>query len=91
MAKNSARFKAAEIKSSFGVIKDLDLTIGKIVTEEEAEWEPMGPTPFPAVETLRSWDHKLLARYKPFYSPFCDMCCLCTMGKCDLTAGKRGA
>ena len=21
----------------------------------------------------------------------CDMCCLCTYGKCDLTAGKKGA
>jgi acetyl-CoA decarbonylase/synthase complex subunit alpha len=91
MAKNSAKLKAAEIHSSFGVIKGLDLTIGKIVTEEEAEWEPMGPTPNPAVETLRSWDHRLLARYKPFYTPICDMCCLCTMGKCDLTAGKKGA
>lgn len=60
MAKNSARLKANEIQSSFGVIKGLDLSIGKIVTEEEAEWEPMGPTPYPAVETLRSWDHKLL-------------------------------
>jgi acetyl-CoA decarbonylase/synthase complex subunit alpha len=23
--------------------------------------------------------------------PYCDVCCLCTFGKCDLTAGKRGA
>jgi acetyl-CoA decarbonylase/synthase complex subunit alpha len=91
MAKNSVRFKAAEIQSSFGLIKGLDLSIGKIVTEEEAEWEQIGPTSFPSIETLRSWDHKLLQRYKPLYSPFCDMCCLCAMGKCDLTAGKRGA
>ncbi|WXG43297.1 MAG: CO dehydrogenase/acetyl-CoA synthase complex subunit alpha [Promethearchaeati archaeon SRVP18_Atabeyarchaeia-1] len=91
MANKPARLKANEIQSSFGVIKGLDLSIGKIVMEEEAEWEPMGPTPFPAVETLRSWDQKLLARYKPFYTPICDMCCLCTMGKCDLTAGKKGA
>jgi acetyl-CoA decarbonylase/synthase complex subunit alpha len=91
MANKPARLKANEIQSSFGVIKGLDLSIGKIVMEEEAEWEPMGPTPNPSVETLRSWDHKLLERYKPFYAPFCDMCCLCTMGKCDLTAGKRGA
>jgi acetyl-CoA decarbonylase/synthase complex subunit alpha len=91
MANKPARVKANEIQSSFGVIKGLDLQIGKIVTEEETEWEPMGPTPYPGVETLRSWDYKLMGRYKPFYTPICDMCCLCTMGKCDLTAGKRGA
>ena len=34
---------------------------------------------------------KLLERYKPFYMPFCDLCCLCTFGKCDLSDGKRGA
>jgi len=51
----------------------------------------MGPTPFPSITTLREWDHKLLQRYKPFYMPYCDVCCLCTFGKCDLTAGKRGA
>lgn len=51
----------------------------------------MGPTPFPSITALREWDHKLLQRYKPFYMPYCDVCCLCTFGKCDLTAGKRGA
>ncbi|RLI36801.1 acetyl-CoA decarbonylase/synthase complex subunit alpha, partial [Candidatus Bathyarchaeota archaeon] len=51
----------------------------------------MGPTPFPSITTLREWDFKLLQRYKPFYMPFCDVCCLCTFGKCDLTEGKRGA
>ena len=51
----------------------------------------MGPTPFPTLSTLRAWDHTLLARYKPFYLPFCDLCCLCTFGKCDLTNQKRGA
>lgn len=60
------------------------------IEEEEEKWEPMGPTPFPSITTLRNWDHILLNRYKPFYSPFCDMCCLCTYGKCDLT-DKRGA
>ncbi|MBT5642537.1 acetyl-CoA decarbonylase/synthase complex subunit alpha, partial [Candidatus Bathyarchaeota archaeon] len=58
----------------------------------DEEWEePMGPTPFPAVATLRNWDRKLLEKYKPFYMPFCDLCCLCTFGKCDLTGDKRGA
>lgn len=90
MAKDSARLKANEIQSAFGIIKGLDLTIGKIVAREEAEWEPMGPTPYPGIETLRSWDHILLKRYRPMYMPFSDTCSLCTMGKCDLTGGKRG-
>jgi len=51
----------------------------------------MGPTPFPSVTALREWDHKVLQRYKPFYLPYCDVCCLCTFGKCDLTGDKRGA
>ena len=51
----------------------------------------MGPTQKPNVTDLRSWDMKLLERYEPFYAPLCDMCCLCTYGKCDLTAGKKGA
>jgi acetyl-CoA decarbonylase/synthase complex subunit alpha len=68
--------------------KGLELTIGRIIEEWE---EVAGPTPMPSVETLRDWDFKLLKKYKPFYLPFCDLCCLCTMGKCDLSRGKRGA
>ncbi|MFX1521929.1 MAG: CO dehydrogenase/acetyl-CoA synthase complex subunit alpha [Promethearchaeota archaeon] len=30
-------------------------------------------------------------RYKPFYMPICDMCCLCTYGKCNLSKGRTGA
>jgi len=70
-------------------IKNLQLSIGR-VTEETPE-EPLGPTPFPSLTTLREWDMKLLKRYKPYYLPFCDVCCLCTFGKCDLTGNKRGA
>jgi len=56
------------------------------------EWEEeAGPTTFPSITDLREWDFKLLQRYKPFYLPFCDVCCLCTFGKCDLTGNKRGA
>jgi acetyl-CoA decarbonylase/synthase complex subunit alpha len=58
---------------------------------EEEDWEPMGPTPMPKVPTLRKWDFRLLKRYPPFYMPICDMCCLCTFGKCDLSRGKKGA
>lgn len=57
----------------------------------EIPWEPVGPTPMPDIPDLRSWDMRLLKTYKPFYAPFCDLCCLCTYGKCDLTGGKRGA
>jgi len=81
--------KIKELKTDIGVIKDLELSIGRIIEEE---WEePMGPTPYPSITALREWDHKLLQRYKPFYMPFCDVCCLCTFGKCDLTGDKRGA
>jgi acetyl-CoA decarbonylase/synthase complex subunit alpha len=81
--------KIDEMKTSTGLIKNLELSIGKVVDDSWAE--PMGPTPMPSLTTLRDWDMKLLNRYKPFYMPDCDLCCLCTYGKCDLTAGKRGA
>jgi len=71
-------------------LRNVTIKIGEIAEEEE-EWAPMGPTPMPGIATLRDWDFFLLKRYKPFYAPACDMCCLCTMGKCDLTGNKRGA
>ncbi len=57
----------------------------------EDTWEPIGPTPLPSLTDLRHWDMRLLRTYKPFYAPFCDLCCLCTYGKCDLTEARRGA
>ncbi|MDI9619039.1 hypothetical protein [Methanothermobacter sp.] len=39
---------------------------------------------------LRKWDLNLLSHFKPFYAPLCDLCCMCSYGKCDLL-GKRGA
>ena len=81
--------KIDELKTNVGLFKNFELSIGKLIEEKWAE--PMGPTPFPSITTLREWDHKLLKRYKPFYMPYCDVCCLCTFGKCDLTAGKKGA
>jgi len=57
----------------------------------EIPWEPVGPTPMPEIPDLRSWDMRLLKTYKPWYAPFCDLCCLCTYGKCDLTENRRGA
>ncbi len=89
MTTKNVRMKIGELKTNNGLIKNLDLSIGKIVDDSWAE--PMGPTPFPSIASLRDWDLKLLNRYKPFYMPACDLCCLCTYGKCDLTAGKRGA
>ncbi|MHC1584891.1 MAG: CO dehydrogenase/acetyl-CoA synthase complex subunit alpha [Candidatus Syntropharchaeia archaeon] len=82
-----------EIKIGSFTIGDLEnvrINIGKI-EEEEEEWEEMGPHPKPGIATLRDWDFKLLNRYKPFYAPYCDMCCFCTYGKCDLTGNKKGA
>jgi len=88
LAKKSTNLKIKELRTDLGLIKDLEISIGRIVEEWE---EKMGPTPFPSITDLREWDHKLLNRYKPLYMPFCDLCCLCTMGKCDLTGDKRGA
>lgn len=81
--------KIGELKTEFGLVKNLEFSVGKML--EETWNEPMGPTPFPSLTALREWDMKLLNKYKPFYLPDCDLCCLCTFGKCDLTAGKRGA
>jgi len=64
--------------------------IRKII-KAEIPWEPVGPTPMPKIPDLRSWDMRLLKTYKPWYAPFCDLCCLCTYGKCDLSQGRRGA
>lgn len=89
MSKKDINIKIDELDSALGTFKGLQIQIGRI-TDEEWE-EPMGPTPFPTVTTLRNWDRTLLERYKPFYMPFCDLCCLCTFGKCDLTGDKRGA
>lgn len=81
--------KLKEYESENGRIKDLNITIGKLVQEN---WdEKCGPTPFPSMTALRGWDRKLLERYRPFYMPACDLCCLCTYGKCDLTGTKQGA
>ena len=78
-----------ELDSDIARFRDISISIGSV--HQDTWHEPMGPTPFPTLSTLRAWDHTLLARYKPFYLPFCDLCCLCTYGKCDLTNNKRGA
>ncbi len=89
MSRKNVELRIKELNTKAATIKDLQLSFGRLITET---WTaPMGPTPFPSIAALREWDHKLLQRYKPFYMPYCDVCCLCTFGKCDLTAGKRGA
>lgn len=85
---SKTRIKLDELETGLVRAKGLEITIGRII--EEWEEEP-GPTPMPDIAALRDWDYKLLNKYKPFYLPFCDLCCLCTMGKCDLSKGKRGA
>jgi acetyl-CoA decarbonylase/synthase complex subunit alpha len=89
LTSKNVRVKIGEMKTNTGLVKNLELSIGKVVDDSWAE--PMGPTPMPSLTTLRDWDMTLLNKYKPFYMPDCDLCCLCTFGKCDLTAGKRGA
>ncbi len=64
--------------------------IKKTIKTEDG-WEPVGPTPMPSLTDLRNWDFRLLQTYEPFYAPFCDLCCLCTFGKCDLTEDRKGA
>jgi acetyl-CoA decarbonylase/synthase complex subunit alpha len=61
------------------------------IIRAEEQWEPIGHTPLPDVGDLRNWDRRLMQTYQPFYAPFCDLCCLCTYGKCDLTGTNRGA
>ena len=91
MSKKGARVKIDEYKGPLGSIKGFELTTGKISWGDETEWEPMGPTPKPQIPTLRDWFFKLMERYPPYYMPICDMCCLCTYGKCNLSKGRTGA
>jgi len=91
MSKKGARIKIDEYKGPLGSIKGFELTTGKISWGDETEWEPMGPHPKPQIPTLRDWFFKLMDRYPPYYMPICDMCCLCTYGKCNLSKGRTGA
>lgn len=89
MSSKDINIKIGELETEIGHIRDLQVRIGRALDEKWAE--PAGPTPYPSLTTLRNWDRTLLNRYRPFYLPFCDLCCLCTYGKCDLTGSKRGA
>jgi anaerobic carbon-monoxide dehydrogenase, CODH/ACS complex subunit alpha len=89
LSRKGVNLSIKELDSDIARFRDISISIGAI--HQDTWHEPMGPTPFPTLSTLRNWDHTLLGRYKPFYLPFCDLCCLCTYGKCDLTGQKRGA
>jgi acetyl-CoA decarbonylase/synthase complex subunit alpha len=89
MPKKDMHLKINELQSNIGKIKGLEISIGRII--EKYPMEKVGPIPFPSTTDLRDWDFKLLDKYKPFYMPFCDVCCFCTFGKCDLSQGQRGA
>jgi len=91
LTKEGLKLKIDDYKGPLGMIKGFELTTNKVSMGDESEWEPMGPTPKPHIPTLRSWFFKLMERYKPFYMPICDMCCLCTYGKCNLSKGRTGA
>ncbi|MFA5332355.1 MAG: CO dehydrogenase/acetyl-CoA synthase complex subunit alpha [Methanoregula sp.] len=89
MTEKNVSISIKELESGLGRIRDLSISIGKI---SSPHWkERPGPTPFPSLSSLRNWDLLLLSRYQPFYMPFCDLCCLCTYGKCDLSGSKQGA
>lgn len=89
MTRKGIDFRIQELRSGSGSLRDLELHVRTI---REDRWdEREGPTPFPGLTDLRDWDRTLLSRYRPLYLPFCDLCCLCTYGKCDLSCGKRGA
>lgn len=88
MAKDRLRIDSLDSESLS--IENLELTIGEL-TDETADWEPLGPTPFPSMTDLRDWDHRLLGRYRPQYYPSCEQCCFCAFGVCDLSDGKEGA
>jgi acetyl-CoA decarbonylase/synthase complex subunit alpha len=83
-SKKEAESRSSTVDFQFSGVQ---VHIGDLIEEWE---EPEGPTPFPGIKDLRTWDFALLKRYNPFYMPFCDMCCLCTMGKCDMY-NKKGA
>lgn len=87
--RKNVTLKLSEAKTASGSLKDLQVSVGSVRGEKWDEQE--GPTPFPSHTDLRNWDRTLLSRYKPLYLPFCDLCCLCTYGKCDLSGGKTGA
>ena len=54
MSKRAAHVKIKELKTDIAVIKDLEISCGRIF--DETWTEPIGPTPFPSVTDLREWE-----------------------------------
>ena len=46
MSKKGARLKIDSYKGPLGSIKGFEFTVGKVISGEEEEWEPMGPGAF---------------------------------------------
>ena len=91
MTQEGAKVKIDKYAGRFGNIKGFELTIGKLISGDDTDCEPMGPTPKPEIASLRDWFMRIIDRYPPFYMSISDVCELCTFGKCNLAKGRRGA
>jgi len=67
LTQEGAKVKVDKYSGRFGNIKGFELTIGKLISGDDSEWEPMGPTPKPDIASLREWFRTLIGRYPPFY------------------------
>jgi len=76
---------------TMGKWSGVQISFGKVMTTEEEDWEPIGPTPKPQIPDLRNWFMTLMKRYQPFYAPISDRCELCTFGPCNLVGNRHGA
>ena len=56
MTSKNVHVKIDEMKTSTGLIKNLEVSIGKIV--DDSWTEPMGPTPMPSLTTLTRLGHE---------------------------------
>jgi len=67
LTSKNVHVKIDEMKTNAGLIKNLELSIGKVINDNYNE--PMGPTPMPSVTALRDWDMKLLTNTSPSTCP----------------------
>ena len=64
LAKKALKLEIDRLKNQSTAVKGLKFSVGRIF--EEAWEEPMGPTPFPYIADLRSWDQRVLESYKRY-------------------------
>lgn len=85
--------KSRELEVNGLSIKNFNMDFNEIDSylEQKADYNLLDKKISLNYPLLREWDFKLLSNFKPFYAPLCDMCCLCTYGKCDLSGNKKGA